>query len=208
MTPRPAARAAVDVGCLVGTLALALTPLLEVYGGLTALPALAGGLLLGTSVALLGAARRWSAITVVAAVVVVFVLAGGALAAPSTTVAGVVPTPQTAVALARGAASTWKQVLTLQPPVGSEGTLLVAAYLLALVGSCLAVSVALRARTGAAAASAALVPVAVTIATIVLGTRRPIVTATGTRAADAAAAPVRARRATDTARHDPTSASR
>ena len=36
-------------------------------------------------------------------------------------------------------------------------------------------SVALRARTGAVAASAALVPVAVTIATITLGTRRPIV---------------------------------
>ncbi|WP_456788067.1 transglutaminase-like domain-containing protein [Cellulomonas sp. P5_C5] len=175
MTSRPAGRAAVDVVCLVGTLALVLAPLLKVYGGLTALPALAGGLLLGTSVALVGAARRWSAITVVAVVVVVFVLAGGALAAPTTTVAGVVPTPATVVDLARGAGSTWKQVLTLQPPVGSDGTLLVAAYLLALVGSCLAVSIALRARTGAAAASAALVPVAVMIATIVLGTRRPIV---------------------------------
>lgn len=175
MSSRRAGRAAVDVACLVGTLALVLTPLLEVYGGLTALPALAGGLLLGTTVAVLGAARRWSAITVVAAVVVVFVLAGGALAAPSTTVAGVVPTPSTALDLARGAASTWKQVLTLQPPVGSDGTLLVAAYLLALVGSCLAVSVALRARTGALAASAAIVPVAVLVASIVLGTRRPIV---------------------------------
>lgn len=175
MTGRPAGRATVDVVCLVGTLALVLAPLLEVYGGLTALPALAGGLLLGTTVAALGAARRWSAITVVAAVVVVFVLAGGALAAPSTTVAGVIPTPSTVLDLARGAASTWKQVLTLQPPVGSDGTLLVAAYLLALVGSCLAVSVALRARTGAAAASAAIVPVAALVATIVLGTRRPIV---------------------------------
>lgn len=175
MTSRPAGRAAVDVACLVGTLALVLAPLLEVYGGLTALPALAGGLLLGTTVALVGAARRWSAIAVVAVVVVVFALAGGALAAPTTTVAGVVPTPQTVVDLARGAVSTWKQVLTLQPPVGSDGTLLVAAYLLALVGSCLAVSVALRARSGAAAASAALVPVGVLVATIVLGTRRPIV---------------------------------
>ena len=109
------------------------------YGGLTALPALAGGLVLGTAVALVGAARRWSAIVVVAVVVVVFVLAGGALAAPTTTIAGVVPTPATVVDLARGAASTWKQVLTLQPPVGSDGTLLAAAYLLALVGSCLAV---------------------------------------------------------------------
>ncbi|GEK19534.1 transglutaminase-like domain-containing protein [Cellulomonas xylanilytica] len=175
MTPRPARRAAVDIVCLVGVLAFVLVPLLEVYGGLTALPALAGGLLLGTSVAVLGAVRRWSAITVVAAVVVVYVVAGGALAAPGTTLAGVVPTPTTVVDLARGAGSTWKQLLTLQPPVGSEGTLLVAAYLLALVGSCLAVSVALRARTGAAAASAALVPVGVAIATIVLGTRRPIV---------------------------------
>ncbi|GEL99615.1 transglutaminase-like domain-containing protein [Cellulomonas terrae] len=175
MTSRPAGRAAVDVVCLVGTLALVLTPLLEVYGGRTALPALAGGLLLGTTLAVVGSARRWSAITVVAAVVVAFVLAGGALAAPSTTVAGVVPTPSTVLDLARGAASTWKQVLTLQPPVGSDGTLLVAAYLLALVGSSLAVSVALRARTGAVAAAAAIVPVAVLVATIVLGTRRPIV---------------------------------
>uniref|UniRef100_UPI0028E4D8DF transglutaminase domain-containing protein n=1 Tax=uncultured Cellulomonas sp. TaxID=189682 RepID=UPI0028E4D8DF len=77
--------------------------------------------------------------------------------------------------LARGVASTWKQVLTLQPPVGSAGTLLVAAYVLALVGSAVAVSVALRARTGTAAASAALVPVVAAVATIVLGTRRPLV---------------------------------
>lgn len=174
MTRSPG-RAAVDVACLVGTLAVALTPLLEVYGGTTALPALVGGLLLGATVSALGAARRWSAITVVAVLVVVYVLAGGALAAPSTTIAGIVPTPQTALELARGAASTWKQVLTLQPPVGSGGTLLVAMYFLALVGSALAVSLALRLRNGATAASAALVPVAVTIAVIVLGTRRPTV---------------------------------
>lgn len=172
---RPFGRAAVDIACLVGTLALVLVPLLEVYGGLTAVPALVGGLALGTLVAAVGAARRWSAITVVAVLVVVFVLAGGALAAPSTTIAGIVPTPQTVLDLARGTASTWKQVLTLQPPVGSSGTLLVAMYFLSFVGAALAVSLALRLRTGAAAASAALVPVAVMIAVIVLGTRRPTV---------------------------------
>jgi hypothetical protein len=175
VTARPAGRAAVDVLCLVGTLALALVPLLEVYGGRSALPTLAGGLLLGTAVAVLGAVRRWSALSVVAVLVGVFVLAGGAFAAPGTTVAGALPTPETVVELARGAASTWKQVLTLQPPVGTQGTLLVAVWFLALVGSAVAVSVALRARTGAAAASAALVPVLATIAAIVLGTRRPLV---------------------------------
>ncbi|MBO3084012.1 transglutaminase-like domain-containing protein [Cellulomonas fengjieae] len=174
MTARPARRAAVDLVCLVGTLALVLVPLLEVYGGPSALVVLVAGLLLGTATAVVGAVRRWSAITVVATVVVVFVLAGGPLAAPATTVAGVVPTPQTVLDLARGTASTWKQVLTLQPPVGADGTLLVAAWFLSLVGSAVAVSVALRARGGAAAAGA-LVPVAVAVMVIVLGTRRPTV---------------------------------
>ena len=111
---RSASRAAVDIACLVGTLALALVPLLAVYGGLVALPALVGGLVLGTGVAALGAVRRWSALTVVALVVVVFVLVGGPLAVPSTTIAGVLPTPSTVVELARGAVTSWKQVLTLQ----------------------------------------------------------------------------------------------
>lgn len=172
---RTAGRAAVDVVCLVGMLALALVPLLAVYGGLVALPALVGGLVLGTGVAVLGAARRWSALTVVALVLVVFVLFGGPLAAPSTTVAGVLPTPSTVVELARGAVTSWKQVLTLQPPIGSSGSLLVAMLLLALVGSAVAVSVALRARRGAAAAAAALVPVAAVVAAILLGVRRPTV---------------------------------
>lgn len=171
---RIASRAAVDIACLVGTLALALVPLLAVYGGLVALPALVGGLVLGTGVAALGAVRRWSALTVVALVVVVFVLVGGPLAVPSTTIAGVLPTPSTVVELARGTVTSWKQVLTLQPPVGSSGSLLVAMLVLALVGSAVAVSVALRAR-GAVAATAALVPVAGVVAAILLGVRHPSV---------------------------------
>ncbi|MEZ0449771.1 transglutaminase-like domain-containing protein [Cellulomonas sp. ICMP 17802] len=179
---RSAGRATVDIVCLVGTLALALAPLLAVYGGLVALPALVGGLLLGTGVAVLGAVRRWSALTVVALVLVVLVLAGGALAAPSTTIAGTLPSLDTPVELARGSVASWKQVLTLQPPVGSSGSLLMAMLLLALVGSAVAVSVALRARRPAAAASAAVVPVAAVVAAILLGTRVPTVppTVTGT----------------------------
>lgn len=172
--PRSLASGTLDAVVLVGVLALVLWPLLEVYGGSTALPAVAGGLLLGTLLALAGAWARWSALSVVAVALATYALAGGALAAPTTTVAGVVPTPQTVLALARGAVTSWSQVVTLQPPLGSGGTLLVAPLLLAYVGSLVAVATAVRVR-GRWSAAAALVPVAVGVVVILLGTRFPTV---------------------------------
>ncbi|MCC2336634.1 transglutaminase-like domain-containing protein [Cellulomonas wangsupingiae] len=170
---REPADAVRDVLVLVVLVGLALTPLLPVYGTSAVLPALLGGMVLGAAVVVVGALRRWSALVVVAVLIGAYVLAGGALAAPTTTVAGVVPTPQTLLALARGAASTWKQVLTLQPPVGTGGTLLVAAFLLALVGTAAALSLTLRVRRAAVATLAAGVPVLVLVGAIVLGTRTP-----------------------------------
>ena len=170
---RSAGRTAVDAACLLGALALALWPLLAVYGGTTALPAIVGGLLLGGGLAVLAAARGWSALAVVAALVVVYVLAGGALAAPTTTVAGVVPTLDTLETLARGVGSSWQEMLTLQPPVGNSGGLLVAPFLLALIGSTAALGLALRVRSASAAASAAVVPVLVAAVVALLGTRAP-----------------------------------
>ena len=171
---RPLALGVVDTAVLVGALALVLAPLLEVYGGNTALPAIAGGLLLGSTLALVGAWRRWTALTVVAAALVTYALVGGALAASTTTVAGVVPTPSTILALARGAVTSWSQVVTLQPPLGAGGTMLVAALLLAFVGSLAGVAVAVRA-PGRWAAAAALVPVGGLVVVILLGVRFPLV---------------------------------
>ncbi len=176
---RPLALGVLDATVLVGVLALVLAPLLEVYGGNAALPAIVGGLVLGSALALVGAWLRWTAITVVAAALVTYALAGGALAAPSTTVAGVVPTSATVVGLARGAVTSWAQVVTLQPPLGSGGTMLVAALLLAFVGSLAAVAVAVRA-PGRWAAAAALVPVGVLVVVILLGVRFPLVPPTVT----------------------------
>ena len=170
---REPADAVRDVLVLVVLVGLALTPLLPVYGTSAVLPALLGGVVLGAAVVVVGALRRWSALVVVAWLVGAYVLAGGALAAPTTTVAGVVPTPETLLALARGAASTWKQVLTLQPPVGTGGTLLVAAFLLALVGTAAALALTLRVRRAAVATLAAGMPVLVLLGAIVLGTRTP-----------------------------------
>ena len=172
-TVRTPVQTLTDVVVLVGVLAVALVPLVAVYGGRTAVPAIAGGLVLGAGLAVLGAARRWSAITVVAGVVVVYFLAGGALAAPTTTVARVVPTAETLQVLARGLGTSWQEMLTLQPPVGSIGGVLIPAFVLALVGSVAAVGIALRVRSGAGAACAALVPALVVVAVVVLGVRRP-----------------------------------
>ncbi len=172
--PRPLAHGVVDAVVLVGVLALVLWPLVEVFGGGTAVPAVAGGLLLGTLLALAGAWARWSGLSVVAVALATYALVGGALAAPTTTVAGVVPTPQTVLALARGAVTSWSQVVTLQPPLGSGGTLLVAPLLLAYVGALVAVATAVRVR-GRWSAAAALVPVAVLVVVILLGTRFPSV---------------------------------
>ena len=89
---REPADAVRDVLVLVVLVGLALTPLLPVYGTSAVLPALLGGVVLGAAVVVVGALRRWSALVVVAWLVGAYVLAGGALAAPTTTVAGVVPT--------------------------------------------------------------------------------------------------------------------
>lgn len=169
---REPADAVRDVVVLAAATGIALTPLVPVYGA-AVLPALVGGVVLGAAVTVVGAVRRWSALVVVAVLIGAYALVGGALAAPTTTWAGVVPTPATFVALARGAASTWKQVLTLQPPVGTGGTLLVAALLLAFVGTVVALSLTLRVRRPVVASLAAVAPLLVLVGGIVLGTRQP-----------------------------------
>lgn len=172
--PRTGVHAVVDVAVLVGALGLALTPLAPAFGTSALVPAVVGGLVLGTAAAVLGAWRRWPPLSVVAALVVAFFACGGALTAPGTTLAGVVPTMRTFTSLAAGAATSWKQVLTLQPPLGTTGTLLVAPYLLALVGAAAVTATTLRVRAPARAALAGVVPVACLIMAIMLGTRQTI----------------------------------
>jgi transglutaminase-like putative cysteine protease len=171
---RSGVRAVVDVTVLVVALAVALVPLVPVYGVRAAVPALVGGLVLGTAAGVVGAVRRWSAVVVVAVVVLAYFVAGGALAAPSTTVAGVVPTLRTVTTLAVGATASWKQVLTLQPPVGTSGALLVVPFLLALVGAATVSSTTLRVRAPGRAALAAAVPGLALAGSALLGTRQTI----------------------------------
>ena len=166
MTRRPET----DVVVLMVALALAITPLAPVFGaGVLVLPVTVG-LLLGAVVALLSARLRWGTAVTMAAAMAGFLLLGSAVAVRGEALMGFLPSATSIVALLSGAVTSWKQVLTLDPELGSVGNTLVAPFLLTLVGALGAVSIALRARA-ARGASAAVIPVAVLGVSVLLGTK-------------------------------------
>ncbi|WP_199425043.1 transglutaminase-like domain-containing protein [Actinotalea solisilvae] len=163
----------VDAAVIALTTALALLPLVPVYGLRAALPPIVGGVLLGSGTALVAAGRRWGVLVTAGVAITVYLLAGGALAAPTTTVLGVVPSVDSLVLLLSGAVTVWKQVLTLDPSLGGSGNLLVAPYLLGFAATALGVGVARRTspRQGA---WAALAPLLVLGLAVLLGTKQTV----------------------------------
>ncbi|WP_147793927.1 transglutaminase domain-containing protein [Cellulomonas sp. Y8] len=165
-------RAVVDVLVLAGAVLAALTPLLPVYGGSVLLAPVVGGVLLGAAAGVLSAWARWSPPVTTAVLLTVTVVLGGPLATPDQTVGGVVPTLASIVSVVRGSGLGWKDVLTLQPPLGGSGWLLVPPYLLAVVGTAVAVRLALG--SGRAAPAAALLPPVVLAGAVLLGTHTTV----------------------------------
>ncbi|ACZ20525.1 Na+-driven multidrug efflux pump [Sanguibacter keddieii DSM 10542] len=165
----------VDVVVLALAVLLALVPLVPVFGLGAAAPAVVGGVVVGAVLAVAALVRRWPVVVTLAATFLAYVLLGGPLAAPSTTTAGVLPTGRTLVTLGQGVVTSWKQVLTLEPPIGTSGTALVAPFVLGL-GAVLGggLLAATRASTGRAASlrllGAVVVPPAVLVLAILLGT--------------------------------------
>ncbi|WP_336644995.1 transglutaminase-like domain-containing protein [Microbacterium sp. USHLN186] len=161
---------AVDLGA-VGLLLLAtLIGFWPTFGGPVFLPAAIGGILLGLSVSVLGAWRRWGVLPVTAAAIAVYFVFGGALALPHTTLLGVIPTLDTLLGLAVGIVTSWKQLLTTVAPVSASDGHLLVPYLVSLVAAVLAGSLALRLRR----AAWALVPiVAALFLVIALGVPTP-----------------------------------
>ena len=139
VTPRGAPAALMnrlaDVAVLTTVVVLSLLVLLPVYGGATALPAILGGAALGAALVLLARARDWAPLPVLAIGVVVFVVFGGALATPDLATARVLPNLLTMRELLGAVVTVWKEILTLEPPLGVGASLLVAPYLLAFGGT-------------------------------------------------------------------------
>ena len=124
--------------------------------------------LAGSVVGVAGAVLRLSSPVVLVATVAAWLLLGVPLAVPSGAVQGVLPTGPGLLDLVQGTALGWKQLVTISLPVGSYEALLVPVFVLLLVVSVVATTVALRSRRPELAV---LGPVVVHLAGIVLGPR-------------------------------------
>lgn len=101
---------------------------------------------LGCAIAVASALLRWPGWGVLLALVATMAVVGVPLAVPSRTVYGVLPDPSGLLELFAGVALGWRQLLTIDLPVGDYQALLVQALVLLLGGPVLTLVLALRIR--------------------------------------------------------------
>lgn len=106
----------IDVAAIVTLLAMGVWGFAPVFASAGWMAAGWGGLVCGVAIALVASWRRWSFLAGAAAVVGAYLVLGGALALPSTTIAGVVPTLATVRGLALGSFRSWRALLTVDVP--------------------------------------------------------------------------------------------
>lgn len=147
---------------------LALLPLGDAYSGSRWIAAAAAGLLLGAGLTALSRRLRWGPLLSALSLALGYLLVGPAAAVPDRALGGVLPTAGAERALVTGVVESWRTVLTLPVPLGSERGELVVPFLLALVGSALAATFLWRSRWPG---TAGLVVVAVYAVSAAFGTR-------------------------------------
>lgn len=143
--------------------ALAVLPLYAAYGTGSFWVAAGGGLAVGAGIAALAAWLRWGMLPVAALTCVAYFLFGTALALGQHGLFGVLPTLDSLSLLAIGSVRVWMQALTLQAPLSSFDGLLIAPFVLTLVGAVIAVSLALRLRRWAFALTAPVVTLTLSV---------------------------------------------
>ncbi|MFT4158073.1 MAG: transglutaminase domain-containing protein [Microbacterium sp.] len=166
----PLRRWILDLGASAVLIGVAMAGFWTTFAGASYLSAAIGGIVLGLAVASVAAWRRWGILIVAGLTIAVYFVFGGALALPHTAIAGVVPTLDTLQRLALGAVTSWKQLLTTVAPVAASDGHLLVPFLLALTGSVLTASLALRLEQ---VAWAVLPAGSTLILAIVMGTPQP-----------------------------------
>lgn len=167
---KPTTAHLVDAGFTVLLVGIALFGFRTTFFGLGWLWVGLAGLVIGLLVAHLGASFRAYGLVTAIGVAVAYLLLGGPIALREDLIAGFVPSGKTFGTLVHMAAPGWKELLTALPPVDSEGPYMALPFLFGLLGSALTYGVARR-WTGAITALVA--PVALLVASIVLGTLTP-----------------------------------
>lgn len=141
----------ISVALILAMLAAAMIPWWPIHESPAFLVAAGLAISAGSAIGVAGARFHWPAWLVASAVVGAYLVLGVPAAVPSRAIGGVLPTPHGLIELLAGAALSWKQLVTVAVPVGSYQALLVPVFLLGLIASATAVTIALRSRTPAAA---------------------------------------------------------
>lgn len=124
----------------------------------------------GVTLAIVSTIGRWPTWGVVLAAVGAFTIVGVPVAVPGRTVYGVLPEPAGLLELYAGVALGWRQLLTIDLPVGDYQALLVPALVILLVGPLLTLTIALR---SSRPPLAAIVPLAAFPLAIAFGPQEP-----------------------------------
>ncbi|SJN46240.1 Transglutaminase-like enzymes, putative cysteine proteases [Microbacterium esteraromaticum] len=149
VSPSPALsirRWVLDLAAVAVLLAVALLGFWPTFGGGSFGLAAAGGVLLGIAIAAVCTWRGWGILIVAGLTIAAYFVFGGAFALSHTAIAGFIPTLDTLGALALGAVTAWKQLLTTVAPVSAADGHLLVPFLIALVAAVTAASLALRLR--------------------------------------------------------------
>ncbi|HET8594847.1 MAG TPA: transglutaminase domain-containing protein [Intrasporangium sp.] len=167
---RPGTPQLVDAGFAVVLVVLGLIGFRTTFFGLAWLWVGLAGVSIGLLIAHVGATFRWPGLVTGLAVAAAYLLLAGPLAVREDLIGGVLPSVTTFRTLAHAAVPGWKELLTALPPVDSEGPYLALPFLFGLVGAALTYGVS---RRWPGALVALVAPIALLVASIVLGTLTP-----------------------------------
>ena len=136
----------VDAAALLALLALTALAFFPVYGTGWLFVTVLGFGAVGIGLAVLSTYRRFGVAVTAGLALLAWFLFGGVLAMPSSTVAAVVPTPRTLFGLLVGPVTAWRDMLTLDPPIGETFNLLTVPGLIGLVAGLTGMLISLRSR--------------------------------------------------------------
>ena len=135
----PLWRFGVDAACLGLALVLGALGLWEAYGAsLNFTLAAVGGIVAGLALAWANVYFKWGTWRTLGIFALIYLVLGTPLATPREAALGILPTGQSLRTLLTGLIFSWKDMLTVAPPVGSYGGVLIVAFLSALLTALLA----------------------------------------------------------------------
>lgn len=141
---RPVAWALFDAVALLVLSALVALAFYPVYGSWYLFVSVVGFTAVGALIALLSSLRHWGVGVTVLLAVAAWFLFGGLLTMPTSSIGGVVPTPRVLLGLLTAPVTAWRDMLTLDPPIGETFNLLAVPGLVGLLVGILGYSIALR----------------------------------------------------------------